>query len=551
MGFRKIKFLRNVERRTYIRGSFFGKYRGNFDKTKSNSNYEEYYDINVYEGEIIGFEIEKDNPDEVNESEYVKFESEVHFLQKQFDNIISKPVNSQIDDFDVFKFKIDEPKIQNVQIDNVIKEDNQTFGTFTCTVFGYIVDVTEVEDELEVEFCDSCDNVITECTCQPIITITGTEKICKSCKKPIKECICVNEPIVTGRNNWGCLDFFNWIMVAAMILLGLSILFAVGLPGIIILGTIGAIILLFTYFSSIGNFVLKGIGYIFRLIIWLIGVGFVLSLIVGLFSLFTNSHTTHSTEKKEYKEEVVEEKVEPAPSDTSESVTIISHHRIWEDYDHNKYEGDLEVLKSDWYLSKRNRTNSNYQLRDDYSWSRLYNKMIQFDKGKLDRIYKMFNNIRVKQGLNTIEFAEMIVTCVQDIEYALVMDGSCNPTDYSDQDIRGLLDNCNSCCIGGVKYGIQSPVEFMANLKGDCDTRTVLLYTILSKFGYDVVVLGSIQYQHSILGINLPYHGQYKLHRGKKYYVWETTAYGIEPGLISPAQTNMNLWNIHLTSINN
>ena len=94
MGLRKIKVLKNIERRTYIKGSFFGKYRGNFDKTKSDSNYEEYYDIDIYEGEIIDFKIEKDNPKEVNESAYLKFESKVHFLQKQFDNLIlewSKP----------------------------------------------------------------------------------------------------------------------------------------------------------------------------------------------------------------------------------------------------------------------------------------------------------------------------------------------------------------------------------------------------------------------------------------------------------------------------
>lgn len=548
MGFRKIKLLRNIERRTYIKGSFFGKYRGDFDKTNFDSNYQEFYDIEIYEGEIIDFKIEKDNPKEVNEAAYLKFESEVHFLQKQFDNIISKPVNSHIDDFDVFRFKIDEPKIQHVQIDNVIKEGNQTFGTFTCTVFGYVTDITEVEDEMEVEFCDSCENIITGCTCQATRPPTppSTSTICQKCKKSINECVCETSPLSNGT---GCLDIIKWLVYALLFALAISVLFSIGLPGIIILTVIGAIILVFNYFAPFGNFVIKGLSYLFRLILWLLGIGLIISIIIGVYSLLTNSHSVkHTKEKTAFKEEKTNHHKVP---DSTENDSIISHHRIWVDYDHNKYEGDLEVLKSDWVLSTHNRTSTNYQLHDDYSWSRLYNKMIQFDKGKLNRIYKMFNTIKLKQKLNTIEFAEMVVTCIQDIDYALVLDGQCNPNLYSNNDIKIILNDCNTCCVGNIKYGIQAPVEFMANLKGDCDTRTVLLYTILSRFGYDVVVLGSVQYQHSILGINLPYHGQYKLHRGKKYYVWETTAFGIEPGLISPAQTNMNLWNIHLTSMNN
>jgi hypothetical protein len=225
MGFRKIKFLKSVDRRTYIKGSFIGKYRGEFDKTKSDSfsNNEEYYDIDVYEGELVNFKIERDNPSEINEKKHAEFQSEVHFLQKQFDNIISKPVTPLVDDFDVFKFKIVEPKIKNVKIEKVIKDDRQTFGTFTCTVFGYIVDTIEVEEEIDVEVCDQCDKLVSNCICQ---TRGGGEiieevKNCNNCKKPLIDCVCPPSPPdrpINTKTNWGCLDIVKWLFFIMLII---------------------------------------------------------------------------------------------------------------------------------------------------------------------------------------------------------------------------------------------------------------------------------------------------------------------------------------------
>ena len=79
----------------------------------------------------------------------------------------------------------------------------------------------------------------------------------------------------------------------------------------------------------------------------------------------------------------------------------------------------------------------------------------------------------------------------------------------------------------------------MTNLKGDCDTRTLLLYTILSHYNYDVAVSSEF-YGHSILGINLPimdYHIQPKtveIHFMGNYSV------GSKPGIISNDISNTN-----------
>mgnify|MGYP006076306981 CR=1 FL=1 len=531
MAFKTITIIIDVERITYIKGSFFGKYRGKLDSSKINSEYEQFYDINIYEGEIFDFEIESNNSKKINSNTYEKFQSEMHFFQDAFDNIISKSLKKNSSNYDVFRLKIHKPKLQEITIDNVIKDDKQTFGTFTAIVFGYIIDLIQVEEEIEVEICDDCNQLVAECSCETKGTRRDPE-----------------EPDDSNNlsENFGCLSIFSFLGYLILALLAIGFLYAIGIKGIITVLIIGAVIFLFSYFSVIGRFISWGLNLIFRILFNLIGLFFIFALILGLLSLFKGSF---KNERKRERVTNVEEKstTKPIP-ESMKNDTIISHHRIWKDYNDNIYEGDLDILKTDYTLSYNNRQNTNYQLRNNYSWSNMYSNLINFDKEKLNRIYLMFNQIQKENKLNSREFAEVIVSCVQDIDYSLVLQKECNPYLYQDKFIREYLSECNECCIGNIKYGVQSPVEFMTNLYGDCDTRTILLYTILSKFGYDVVVLGSMQYQHSILGINLPYQGKYKVHNGKKYYVWETTSVGFTPGIIPPHQANMNLWNIHLTN---
>ncbi len=540
MAFKTITIVRDVERITYIKGSFFGKYRGKLDNSKLNSEYEQFYDINIYEGEIFDFEIESNNSLKINRNTYESFQSEIHFFQDTFDNIISKSLKKHSSDYDVFRLKIHKPKLQGITIDNVTKDDNQTFGTFTAIVFGYIIDIIQVEEEIEIEICDDCNHKVDLCSCKAIIQqktlpIKGQKPTEREPKKPHPK----PEPL-------GCLSIFSFLGYLILAILAMGFLYAIGIKGIITVLIIGAVIFLFSYFSVIGRFVSWGLNLIFRILFNLIGLFFIFALISSLLSLFKGSF---KTERKRERVTNVEEKstTKPIPESINND-TIISHHRIWKDYNNNIYEGDLDILKTDYILSYNNRQNTNYRLNNNYSWTNMYSNLIHFDKEKLNRIYLMFSEIQKKNKLNSREFAEVIVSCIQDIEYSLVLQKECNPYLYQDKFIREYLSECNNCCIGNIKYGVQSPIEFMTNLYGDCDTRTILLYSILSKFGYDVVVLGSMQYQHSILGINLPYQGKYKVHNGKKYYVWETTSIGFTPGIIPPHQANMNLWNIHLTN---
>jgi len=171
----------------------------------------------------------------------------------------------------------------------------------------------------------------------------------------------------------------------------------------------------------------------------------------------------------------------------------------------------------------------------------------EFDQDKLNLVYNAFDSIKIKKNLNERKFAEMIVSCIQDIPYTLILDKTCNSQLYDDAFIKKYIREGGNC-EGNIKFGIYSPVEFSGNLLGDCDTRTLLLYTILSNLKYDVAMLGSDAYRHSILAINLPYPGVSKIIQGKRYVLWETTAPNMKPGEIPLEISNTENWQVNLLS---
>ena len=95
-------------------------------------------------------------------------------------------------------------------------------------------------------------------------------------------------------------------------------------------------------------------------------------------------------------------------------------------------------------------------------------------------------------------------------------------------------------------YGLYSPSEFIWQLKGDCDTRTVLLYSMLQNMGFDAVIFISSQYAHSMLGVDVPSSGDYLRHKGVNYYFWETTSKGWVPGALPPDMQQLAYWEVAL-----
>jgi hypothetical protein len=160
----------------------------------------------------------------------------------------------------------------------------------------------------------------------------------------------------------------------------------------------------------------------------------------------------------------------------------------------------------------------------------------------------MFDSIQKGNSFNKMKFAEVIVSFVQDIPYYLILDSECDASLYNDNFIKEYLNSKDARCFGYQKFGINSPLEFISSLKGDCDTRTLLLYTVLDHYGYDVALMSSDEYGHSILGINLPYNGISYEYNNSRYVLWETTSPNLKPGIIARKISNLNYWKISLKS---
>jgi hypothetical protein len=97
--------------------------------------------------------------------------------------------------------------------------------------------------------------------------------------------------------------------------------------------------------------------------------------------------------------------------------------------------------------------------------------------------------------------------------------------------------------------GVQSPYEFMHNLKGDCDTRSLFGHAVLNRLGISSSVWVSSAYGHSILGVGVPgSSGNRKVINGVPHYGVELTAKGFRIGMVAPDQSQMSNWNVAIYS---
>ncbi len=334
----------------------------------------------------------------------------------------------------------------------------------------------------------------------------------------------------------GCLWIFL-VGVFSIIFFGIIKVFSPLASSIVVI--IAVIVSIFLVVKMLGKPSIKVIlrnGII--IFLFLFGVQFIGKVFIKILKTSYNETPTFTKEEKISKTSVIE---------NSDTLALYTTNRIWKDNYGNHYETELSVRERD-YLKLKNHINSYNPPTTGHFWGNLYDYIDRTDTPSLDLVLEAFNSINDSKKLNKMEFAEMVVSCIQDIPYSLVFQGECESADNYEESIKRILDDCPECCIGNIKYGIQNPVSFLQNLKGDCDTRTVLIYSVLKHFDYDIAIVNSEFYRHSILGINLPANGLHKMHNGKKYILWETTAKYFEVGTLSPNFNNVAHWNVILTS---
>lgn len=229
MGTKIVKVEKEVPRKTFIQGNFIGKYFGSLNKEQDPFSISKIYDISIYEGKIFNVVNEVQNFETINESIYEDIQSHLQIEQSSFEEVACFPNNTPMG-VDGFKLSIHSPKLENIQIQDVVKEGSQTFGTIYCKVSGYLLDSIMEEEEIEVETCDDCDNLIEDCTCAKALEVMPpwTSERPRAIKR-FKN--------YSTDSSWGC-----WPIIG--ILIALFIVFSFGLPGIVFLLVIGLLYLL-------------------------------------------------------------------------------------------------------------------------------------------------------------------------------------------------------------------------------------------------------------------------------------------------------------------
>ncbi len=234
----------------------------------------------------------------------------------------------------------------------------------------------------------------------------------------------------------------------------------------------------------------------------------------------------------------------PDSSGRKVSGADVQHFRRWKDYAGNEYEMRFRLPAPAFKTSRQNR---NSISREDFA--EIYANLNRHDSPLIPSLMQGLDSIRIARNPDSRAFAEIVVSFVQDIPYVLVHPYSCQYLlDHSDQTFIHEYHSAGKPCLADIKFGLQAPAEFAYNLAGDCDTRTVLCFTLLEKFGYKPVVMISESYGHSILGIDLPAPGQFKEYKGVKYRIWETTAKDFRIGQLPPEVGDMNYWEVALST---
>lgn len=228
----------------------------------------------------------------------------------------------------------------------------------------------------------------------------------------------------------------------------------------------------------------------------------------------------------------------------------------WYDFITNKYGVKYNTYVKSFFETQKNHNLVDEKIRNTSSnalnyYNKLYRNLEQFDNEKTDSIVNLLKEKAAAKKLNSIQTAEMVVTFIQEIPYVLVHENSCQNIVQSESRNSFIVEyhQHKKPCLPNIAGGVQSPYEFLHNLKGDCDTRSLLGYTILKKLNISTSIWISEAYGHSILGVGLPVgNGVYKTINGINHYGVELTSKGFRLGMIAPQQRDMSNWDIALYS---
>ncbi|MBO6516517.1 MAG: exosortase/archaeosortase family protein [Bacteroidia bacterium] len=513
MGIRYVKKRVQQERKTWIKGVLTAKCRSRKSSDLDPTDFQSHFKLESVFDSILILDTAPGDLDKQQSTYQREYASGKAYRGVDFPESIElrANVNQRFYDLVVHGLRF----ISKPAVSKISKGTQYSYATYTGEVIGYLVDTIEVEVEVPVE-------------------IPEPKKKRRVRRRP---------PVRIGDGcSTGCLDgiryfisfaFMIWLVALLVIALGPHILFV-----------IAALLLLYFGLNN-ANRVINLVEVFRPFLQAVIIIGWVIFVIWAIVSQSNGGRKEYKPPRLDDQDEKYREEVIIDSLDGVKRIdTLIINHREWYDYDGNPYEADLKIRKS----VVRAAHGSMDSMPVVLTWTGykgIYAYMLKEDEKGADGftyIYEELDRLRDEYGLDSAEFAKMVVSMIQDIPYVLVLPGDCDYTLYNSDFIHDYLRNGRPCA-PYVKYGLYTPEEFVSNLKGDCDTRTVALYKILNHYGYDVRILNSDEHQHSILGVNLPeLSGKFFVLDNAIYTTWETTSRGAYPGMDFPYLRNQTDW---------
>lgn len=566
----------------YFEGILKGKYRGHIDLFDSDKKWHNYYNYEIYEGIIS-----------LPKSAFV---SSIHVeaskvLTDQYSGIplyeapLTNSIQLKVSDGDItklFSAEIHELKLKDISLFNRQPEGiNQVFGEIEATAFGYLLTYTEVEEDAldetstfeDEDILSVPDTSETEMGSVKTIPLEVENKASSEAaasqsgisyegNQPQRQAQYKNNHVRYhlgengGAAQWGLWErngsgYWN-NLINRWVSWGNHPLFY---PLLLLL------LALFIYFFPVIPplflaLLILGFWFVLLVIIFGLGLTFVvyssilsgISALLILITLAVFLNIAFLSENFRWEEYVYVPELEDSPKPDLIKVDpdkFIRHNRVWKDFQGQQYKTTVKILESNYSSSLAWHQQYSENMNDINDYERYLSAASKRDSASLTHLYSEMNTLAYNYKLTRKGFAEMLITFVQDIPYTLIVDSNCDPSLYRDNFIRKYLQEGKQC-YGYQRFGLLNPAEFTGTLLGDCDTRTLFLYTLFKYFNYDVIILGSQKYGHSILGINLPYHGIHKKVEGKSYFVVETTAQGMYPGILAPSISDMTYWKVNL-----
>lgn len=558
------------EHKVYLRGRLFIKYQapqvpplGSYSATHQTDYLIEPVDVWV---EINASDIHK-QPEDVP-ADYQRVYRESDLLRVAIPQPVRCIIYDESGDKSQYSLKLRDIRIVSPVITHAQKEENYSFGTLEADVYAHVVQEEELKEEVSETECfgETGRYDFKEENGKRFFRKEHYNRDCSTYWEPWKEVYSPPPPKpprkvrtpVSGQLYDGCSTGCSStiLTLVSVLFLGGFILFMA--PYLLYL-LVGAAVLggLLFGLSFLGRlFSNRGGRTVGSWLSWLILVGFLLNAFFGRRTLSPTPIPRPSYDSLS----VAETPVETSPEDSSGVVgkdTLKSHFIRWRDYHDTAYEVRLSVRLSDIRNSLSEHNNMNRAVNSPSDISEVYSVLAAGDSGRLATVYAAFDSLRIRHRLNESRFAEAIVSCIQSVPYYLILDGQCDASEYPDDAfIATYLAACHAeCCMGGVPYGVRSPVEMLSDLKGDCDTRALLLYAVLKHFGYDVALLTSSKYKHALIGVYYKESpqpvGTSILINRQPYFLWETTSKGFTIGDVPTEISDPTEWQVSLLSNSN